>query len=109
MTSIRKLAVGLVVAAVSVVALAGTAQGGQDTAVHRHEGATECIRWWWTDSGTPTTTIHWRNLCPTSRKLMVSWQNHRTNRNPDDVLYEISGGSEGSDTWAGIPIAFRQL
>ncbi|WP_040786471.1 hypothetical protein [Nocardia pneumoniae] len=109
MTSTSKLAVILVAAAVSVAAFAGSAQGGQETAVDRHEGVAECIQWWWTDSGTSTTTIHWRNLCPSRQNLMVSWQNNRTNQNPDDVMYGIPGGDEGSDTWEGIPIAFRQL
>ncbi len=109
MTSTSKLAVILVAAAVSVAALAGTAQGGQETAVDRHEGVADCIQWWWTDSGTSTTTIHWHNLCPSRQSLMVSWQNNRMNGNPDDVMYGIPGGDEGSDTWEGVPIAVRQL
>ncbi|MCX0273360.1 hypothetical protein NLM24_22225 [Nocardia zapadnayensis] len=110
MTSASKLAIVLVTAALSVAALAGTAFGEQETAADRHEGVADCIQWWWTDSGTSTTTIHWKNLCPSRQNLMVSWQNNRPNAmNPDDVMYGIPGGDEGSDTWEGIPVSFRQV
>ncbi|MEV3960887.1 hypothetical protein AB0M34_08315 [Nocardia sp. NPDC050193] len=110
MTSASKLAIVLVAAALSVAALAGTAFGEQETAADRHEGVADCIQWWWTDSGTPTTTIHWKNLCPSRKNLMVSWRNNRPNAmNPDDVMYGIPGGHEGSDTWEGIPVSFRQV
>ncbi|MGF6889645.1 hypothetical protein ABIA39_009107 [Nocardia sp. GAS34] len=108
MTSTSRLAV-VVAAAVSMGALTGCAHGAQETVLQRHEGAAGCVAWWWTDTGPSSTTIHWRNLCPSRQNLMVSWRNHRTNMNPDDVLYGIPGGGEGSDTWAGIPVAFRQL
>ncbi|MEV6429048.1 hypothetical protein [Nocardia sp. NPDC051463] len=106
MTSTSKLAAILVAAALSVAALAGSAQAEQETSGARHEGVADCIQWWWTDNGTSTTTIHWHNLCPSSQTLMVSWQNNRTNMDPDNVMYGIPGGHEGSDTWEGIPIAF---
>lgn len=111
MVSTGKLAVVLVATALSVPALAGAARSEPDTAVHRHEGVAGCIRWWWADSEIPatTTTIHWRNHCPGEVKLMVSWRNQRTNMNPDNVLYGIPGGGEGSDTWAGIPVSFKQM
>ncbi|WP_063060154.1 hypothetical protein [Nocardia sienata] len=106
-----KLAVVVVATALSVSAPACVAQNEPGSAVNRHEGVAGCIRWWWTDSeaSAATTTIHWHNNCPGEVKLVVSWRNHRTNMNPDDVLYGIPGGGEGSDTWAGIPISFRQL
>lgn len=111
MVSANKPAAVLVAAAISVSALACAAPSEPETGADRHEGVTGCIQWWWTDSGGPevTTTLHWRNHCPTEQKLMVSWRNDRTNVNPDDVLYGIAGGSEGSDTWPGIPIHFEQL
>ncbi|WP_157172280.1 hypothetical protein [Nocardia pneumoniae] len=109
MTSTSRLAVILVAAAISVAAFAGAAQGGQATAVDRHEGVADCIQWWWTDIGASTTTIHRHNLRPSRQNLIVSWQNNRTNGNPDEVMYGIPGGDEGSDTWEGIPISFREL
>lgn len=110
MASISKPASILVAAAISVSALAGAAHSEPETAVNRHEGVAGCIRWWWTDNGTSTTatTIHWHNLCPSRQNLVVSWRNDRTNMDPDDVLYGIPGGGEGSDTWEGIPVSFRQ-
>lgn len=106
-----KLTVVAVATALSVSASACAARNEPEPAVNQHEGLAGCIRWWWTDSETPatTTTIHWHNQCPGEVQLMVSWRNLRTNTNPDDVLYGIPGGSEGSDTWAGIPVSFRQI
>jgi hypothetical protein len=111
MTSTNKQAAVLATAAVSVVAFAGAAHGEPETAVNRHEGVAGCIQWWWSEDGTSTTTttIHWNNPCPTMQRLLVSWRNDRTNMDPDDVLYGIPGGHEGSETWAGTPVAFRQL
>ncbi|MGW5385530.1 hypothetical protein [Nocardia sp. NPDC003963] len=109
MTSTGKLAVILAAAAASIASLAGSAQGGPEAAVHKHEGTASCIEWWWTESNTPTTTIHWHNTCPSRRELVVSWRNQRTNTNPDDVLYGIPGGDRGVDTWPGIPVSFREL
>ncbi|MFE7796821.1 hypothetical protein [Nocardia sp. NPDC057440] len=109
MTSKNKLAAVLATAAVSVAACA--AHGAPEAAVNRHEGVAGCIQWWWNEDGTSTTTttIHWHNMCPTMQRLMVSWRNNRTTVDPDDVLYGIPGGHEGSETWAGVPIAFKQL
>lgn len=109
MTSTGKLAMILGVAAVSVAAFAGSAHGGPEAAVNNHAGTAGCVQWWWTESDTPTTTVHWHNLCPDRRNLMISWRNRRTNTNPDDVLYGIPGGGQGSDTWPGIPVSFREL
>ncbi|MFI9536836.1 hypothetical protein ACIG56_26750 [Nocardia fusca] len=118
MVSSGKLAVALAATALSASAITGCAHSEpeaavnrQETAMNRHEGVVGCVRWWWIDSEMSTliTTFHWHNHCPTEVKLMVSWRNHRTNMNPDDVLYGIPAGGEGSSTWAGIPVSFKQL
>lgn len=101
-----RLVLALAATALAVSACTGT---DSDSTEKRHEGVAGCFRWWWTESETSTTTIHWHNQCPERAQLMVSWQNDRTNRPTDDVMYATPGGKEGSDTWAGIPLSFEQL